>query len=818
MTVFVRLLRGATLPLGLSLAAHAQVTLSDMGTTVPAFFDTGHLGTLDNRYSFDGPISPATTPVDSHGQSFTPTVSGTLEFLHLAYNAGGAGSFQVLVDTSYAGGGSAEIISDATTAGTLYTISIADFIADPNGLSGLATDTNSGPGYWMRLDFSAVSVMLTGGQQAAFLIRAVSEVASDSNFIFAPRYHLNDVSGETDEYAGGSVINGSGFAPAGSGHDFGFAVSIGTADTDSDSLLDSWELGFPAVTGLGDLNGTLPGPGPGAGTGDFDGDGLSDLAEFTNGTDPTNPDGDDDGLTDSNEITGKNATGVVHGFGATDPKDADSDDDGLADGQETAGTDAANVVHGFGATNPNGNDSDSDGMDDLYEVSNNFLSGLNPNFDDATGNLDGDTGNSLLGVSAFTNLDEYLGFYTNGAQTRADKLDTDNDGYPDTVEDDLGFWSEAGLTGTDPTDPDSDGDGLLDGQENFDLGSFAGPGVLPAYSDPNLADTDFEGLPDGREVALGIDPASADTDGDTFEDLVELLNGSDPKIAGSIPASTDVKAGSDFTHLPYAQSGGGVTPDATSPLLPGSAESGRVTANTSNAGAMVSFSNPNSAAYYSVDVRYTGTLDGQGFNVISSNTLGVQTSGNTHCGIRFSPDGSIGYFNGGTFQAGAAPVGTHVAGSTYTVQFIHDIPNNTYTIQVFDRSNGDEVIFEVNPAVPTRNQSPAGTLYFGAGIQQDSTNGFELRLDNLFVSTAPIDPGTGIAPADPVITAVFFDGGSLKVTFSPGGAGFILTSSNNLAAPFAEETAATYDGAGTFTIPAAALNPGRDFFRVETAP
>ncbi|MCW1925734.1 hypothetical protein OKA05_24465 [Luteolibacter arcticus] len=139
-------------------------------------------------------------------------------------------------------------------------------------------------------------------------------------------------------------------------------------------------------------------------------------------------------------------------------------------------------------------------------------------------------------------------------------------------------------------------------------------------------------------------------------------------------------------------------------------------------------------------------------------------------------------------------------------------------VQVFDRSNGDEVIFEVNPAVSTRNQAPAGTLYFGAGIQQDSMNGFELRLDNLFVSTAPIDPGTGIAPADPAITAVFFEGGDLKVTFSPGGAGFILTSSNNLIAPFAEQSAATYDGVGTFTVPAPALNPGRDFFRVETAP
>ncbi|MCW1925735.1 hypothetical protein OKA05_24470 [Luteolibacter arcticus] len=37
-----------------------------------------HLGTLDNRYSFDGPS-------DSHGQSFTTGTTGTLEYLHMAY-------------------------------------------------------------------------------------------------------------------------------------------------------------------------------------------------------------------------------------------------------------------------------------------------------------------------------------------------------------------------------------------------------------------------------------------------------------------------------------------------------------------------------------------------------------------------------------------------------------------------------------------------------------------------------------------------------------------------------------------------------------
>lgn len=802
---------------GLACTSHGQVTLSDMGATAPATYDTGHLGTLDNRYSFDGPISPATTPVDSHGQSFTPATTGTLEFLHLAYNAGGVGTFQIFIDTAYAGGGGTEIINDATAAGKVFTIDVASFIADPNGLSGLSTDTNSGPGYWFRLNFSSETIGLTAGQQAAFYLRAVSETASDSNFIFAPRYHFNDP-GETDEYPDGSTVNGSGFAPAGSGHDLGFAVEISIDDTDADDLPDFWELAFPEVTGLGDLNGTLTGPGPGPGTGDFDGDGLNDLAEFNAGTDPTLADSDSDGLPDGNEAAGENASGVSHAFGTTDPNDADSDDDGLLDGQETAGRNQLGVVHGFGPTNPNNMDTDADSMDDLYEVTNNLNGGLNPNLDDANANRDGDTGNPLHGVSAFTNLDEYLGSYTNGIQTRADKTDTDADSLPDTVEDNSAVWSGIDLTGSNPVDPDTDGDGLQDGQENPDLSPFPGAGVLPTNSDPNFADTDFDSLRDGTEIALGTNPANHDTDEDTYDDLVELLNGSDPKLASSIPGSTAVMAGSDFTHPRWLQTGSGVTSNAASPLLSGSAENGLFTTNSNNAGAMVSFGNPESIAYYSVDLRYTGTLDGQGINVLSANTLSVQTSASTHCGIRFSPDGSIGYFNGGTFVAGAAPAGTHVAGKTYTVQFVHDIPNNTYTVRVHDRSNNGAVIFEVTPAVATRNQAPGGTLYFGTGIQQDSTSAFELRIDNLFVSTAPIALGTVETPDAPVITGIVFVGGDLKISFSPGGAGYILSSSNNLTDPFVEEPAATYDNVGTFTVPAAALNPGRDFFRVETAP
>ena len=200
-------------------SARAAVTLADMGTTGPTVYDTSYLGTLDNRTSFDGPS-------DSHGQSFTTATTGPLKYLYVAYNAGGMGSFQVFIDAAYDGGGSTEIISNATTAATFFTINLADFVPSPSGLSGTSSDTNSGPGYWFRLDFTNESIALTAGQQAAFFFRAVSETASDSNFIFAPRYHLKDQVGETDEYLGGSTINGSGFAPAGSGHDFGFAFTV----------------------------------------------------------------------------------------------------------------------------------------------------------------------------------------------------------------------------------------------------------------------------------------------------------------------------------------------------------------------------------------------------------------------------------------------------------------------------------------------------------------------------------------------------------------------------------------------------------------
>ena len=104
--------------------------------------------------------------------------------------------------------------------------------------------------------------------------------------------------------------------------------------------------------------------------------------------------------------------------------------------------------------------------------------------------------------------------------------------------------------GTDPKDPDSDGDGLPDGWEvahgldplnlsdatlDPDDDGLSNLQELQHGSNPLNADTDGDGMPDGWEVAYGLNPtsgnASTDTDGDGLADLAEYRQGRDPRTA-----------------------------------------------------------------------------------------------------------------------------------------------------------------------------------------------------------------------------------------------------------------------------------------------
>jgi len=106
-------------------------------------------------------------------------------------------------------------------------------------------------------------------------------------------------------------------------------TKLTASDTDNDSLTDFAELE--------EYNTDPTDP-------DGDSDGLRDGQEVTLGTDPTDPDTDGDGLGDAAE---------VNEYG-TDPTDPDTDDDGLTDGEE---------VDEYG-TDPMDSDTNGDGLDD----------------------------------------------------------------------------------------------------------------------------------------------------------------------------------------------------------------------------------------------------------------------------------------------------------------------------------------------------------------------------------------------------------------------------------------------------------------------
>ncbi|MFT6865083.1 MAG: hypothetical protein ACJAVK_003655 [Akkermansiaceae bacterium] len=120
-----------------------------------------------------------------------------------------------------------------------------------------------------------------------------------------------------------------------------------SVDSDSDDLDDAWELTyFPSLETT-------------TGSGNADGDSLDNLAEQTAGTNPTNPDTDNDGLPDHVETS--SGIYVSATDTGTDPLTPDSDADGLLDGEEVAPAAGS-------ATNPNDEDSDNDQFLDRIEL------------------------------------------------------------------------------------------------------------------------------------------------------------------------------------------------------------------------------------------------------------------------------------------------------------------------------------------------------------------------------------------------------------------------------------------------------------------
>ena len=125
-------------------------------------------------------------------------------------------------------------------------------------------------------------------------------------------------------------------------------------DSDLDGLADIWENTYFGNLSHEGTQGAVNG----------DADGLTDLQEFTAGTNPLLADTDGDTLNDGAEVSG---SGNLFAPGTpTNPLLADSDGDKVSDYDEVHGT--LNTSFSLAATNPNAADTDGDGAKDYKEL------------------------------------------------------------------------------------------------------------------------------------------------------------------------------------------------------------------------------------------------------------------------------------------------------------------------------------------------------------------------------------------------------------------------------------------------------------------
>ena len=99
----------------------------------------------------------------------------------------------------------------------------------------------------------------------------------------------------------------------------------------------------------------------------------------------------------------------------------------------------------------------------------------------------------------------------------------------DTDGDGLTDYQEAYLTGTDPVLKDTDGNGINDGEDDSDSDGLSNLREVELGTNPMQADSDNDGLSDCEEVEIyHTDPLNKDTDNDGITDGNEIILGLNP--------------------------------------------------------------------------------------------------------------------------------------------------------------------------------------------------------------------------------------------------------------------------------------------------
>ena len=323
---------------------------------------------------------------------------------------------------------------------------------------------------------------------------------------------------------------------------------------------------------------------------DLDEDGVSDVDEIQNGTNPNDPDTDGDGLNDGTETDDPDNPNDSDGDGVIDPLDPDDEDGPTGDVDNDGKTNEEEDTNGNGdyedddddgdgipnyldpddedgpdgdpdddgltneeeedlGTDPDDEDTDGDGVDDGTETGNPD----DPNDSDGDGVIDPLDPDDEDGPKGDPDGDGKIN-EEEDANGNGDYEDDDDDG--DSIPNYLDPDDEDGPTG----DPDGDGqtneEEDTNGNGDYEDDDDDGDGI-PNYLDPNdedgpEGDPDDDGLTNEEEENLGSDPDDNDTDGDGVPDGEEA-DGTSP------PPDMDGDGTPDFQDL---DSDGDGIPDA----------------------------------------------------------------------------------------------------------------------------------------------------------------------------------------------------------------------------------------------------------------
>ncbi len=162
--------------------------------------DTGYTGATTSRFGWD---------VERFTQTFTLAEERVLDSIYIAYNAFENG------DT---------LTMTLEVNGTNYTG--AGITLDGNNFSGVGSDGNGSPVYWMQFDLSGENITLNAGSNN-FAMDGISNTGN--SWALAPMYGLNN-----NPYAGGS-LTGTGIS--GGNDDLAFAVTTTAVPEPSSAAL-----------------------------------------------------------------------------------------------------------------------------------------------------------------------------------------------------------------------------------------------------------------------------------------------------------------------------------------------------------------------------------------------------------------------------------------------------------------------------------------------------------------------------------------------------------------------------------------------------